>query len=100
VPARVARLRDEVRAEILFGGEGVVGAAAEGEIVQAMLATSCEGYQVMELEPCRFSAALTRVAPVRAAPLVALEDGATERGGHLSAALASLARVLGSALEL
>jgi hypothetical protein len=59
VPARVARQCDEVRAEILFGGEGVVGAAAEGEVVQAMLATSCEGYQVMELEVRRLSAALT-----------------------------------------
>src|SRR5688572_30935455 len=62
-----------------------------------MLAASREGYQVMELEVLRLSAALTRVAPVRAAPLVALEDGATERGGHLSAALA---RALGSLLEL
>src|SRR5688572_17107600 len=62
-----------------------------------MLAASCKGYQVMELEVRRLSAALTRVAPESAAALVALEDGATERGGHVSAALA---RVLGSVLEL
>jgi hypothetical protein len=97
VLARVACQRDEVPAEILLGGEGVVGATAEGEVVHAMLAASGEGHQVMELEVRRLSAALTRVAPVRAAPLVALEDGATERGGHMSAALA---RVLGSVLKL
>ena len=39
MPARVARQCDEVRAEILFGGEGIVGAATEREVVQAMLAT-------------------------------------------------------------
>jgi hypothetical protein len=100
VLARVACQRDEVPAEILFGGEGIVGAAAESEVVQAMLATSCEGYQVMELEVRSLSAALTRVTAERAAALVALEDGTTERGGHLSAALASLARALGSVLEL
>src|SRR5688572_4092366 len=97
VLARVACQRDEVPAEILFGGEGVVGAAAQSEVVQAMLATSCEGHQVMELEVRRLSAALTRVAPESAAAFVALEDGTTERGGHVSAALA---RALGSALEL
>jgi hypothetical protein len=59
VPARVARQRDEVSAEILFGGEGVVGAAAEGDVLEAMLATTGEGYQVMELQVGRLSAALT-----------------------------------------
>jgi hypothetical protein len=62
-----------------------------------MLAASGEGYQVMDLEVRRLSAAHTRVAPVRAAPLVALEDGATERGRHMSA---TLARTLGSVLAL
>jgi hypothetical protein len=97
VPTRVTRQRDEVPAEILFGGERVVGAAAESEVVQAMLAASCEGYQVMELEVRRFSAALARVAPESAAAFVALEEGATERGEHVSAALV---RALGSVLEL
>jgi hypothetical protein len=51
----------------------------------------------MDLEVRRLSAALTRVAPESAAAFVALEDRATERGGHPSAALA---RALGSVLEL
>jgi hypothetical protein len=51
----------------------------------------------MELEVRRLSAALTRVTAESAAASVALEDRATERGGHPSAALA---RALGSVLEL
>ena len=95
--ARVACQRDEIPTEILFGGEGVVGTATECEVAQAMLAASRERHQVMELEVRRLSAALTRVTAESAAAFVALEDGTTERGGHVSAALA---RALGSVLEL
>jgi hypothetical protein len=43
VPARIASAGDEIRAEILFGGEGVVGAAAQGDVVEAMFAALREG---------------------------------------------------------
>jgi hypothetical protein len=38
---------DQVPSEILFGREGVVGAAAERYVVQAMLAAPREGERVM-----------------------------------------------------
>ena len=47
VLGRVASTPDEVPSEILFGGESVVGAAAERDVVQAMLAAAREGEQVM-----------------------------------------------------
>ena len=47
VLSRVASTPDEVPSEILFGGEGVVGAAAERDVVQAMLAAPREGQRVM-----------------------------------------------------
>lgn len=43
---------------------------------------------MMELEPRGFAAALTGVAQVGAAPSIALEDGASDRGGYVSPALA------------
>jgi hypothetical protein len=45
--ARVAGKPDEVPSKILFGSEGVVGAAAERDVFQAMLAAPREGERVM-----------------------------------------------------
>jgi hypothetical protein len=47
VLARIASAGDEVPAEIRFGGEGVVGAAAQSDVVEAMFATLRESYRVM-----------------------------------------------------
>jgi hypothetical protein len=47
VLGRVASTPDEVPSEILFGGEGVVGAAAERDVFQAMLAAPRERERVM-----------------------------------------------------
>jgi hypothetical protein len=88
VRSRVASLRDEVFAEVVFGSEGIVGSAAESEVLRLMLAAARERFRVMELEPRRLSAALTGVASVRATPGVTREDGTPDRGGHVSTALA------------
>jgi hypothetical protein len=47
VLARIASADDEIPAEILFGSEGVVGAAAQADVVEAMFAALREGYRVM-----------------------------------------------------
>jgi hypothetical protein len=47
VLARIASAADEIPAEILFSGEGVVGAAAQADVVEAMFAALREGYRVM-----------------------------------------------------
>jgi hypothetical protein len=47
VLARIASAGDEVPAEILFGGEGVVRTAAQGDVVEAMFAALREGHRVM-----------------------------------------------------
>jgi hypothetical protein len=47
VQAPIASAADEVPTEILFGGEGVMGAAAQGDVVDAMFAALREGYRVM-----------------------------------------------------
>jgi hypothetical protein len=47
VLARIASAGDEIPAEILLGGEGVVGAAAQADIVEPMFAAPREGYRVM-----------------------------------------------------
>jgi hypothetical protein len=41
--ARIASACDEISAEILFGGEGIVGAAAQADIVEPMFAALREG---------------------------------------------------------
>jgi hypothetical protein len=83
---------DERSTEVLLGGERIVGVAAQREIVRRVRAAMRKGLQVVELEAVSLSAPLSRGVGVRAAPFVALEDGAADRGGDVSTALA---RVLG-----
>jgi hypothetical protein len=47
VLARIASEGDEIPAEILFGREGIVGAAAQADVVESMFAALREGYRVM-----------------------------------------------------
>jgi hypothetical protein len=47
VLARIASAGDEIPAEILLGGEGVVGVAAQGDVVEPMFAALREGYRMM-----------------------------------------------------
>jgi hypothetical protein len=84
--ARVTSSLDELRAEVLLGSQGVVRRATKREIGCSVLATQCEGLQVVELEAVCFPAALPRAVNVRAAPLVALEDGAADGGWDISPA--------------
>jgi hypothetical protein len=43
VLARIASAGDEIPTEILFGGEGVVAAAAQADVVEPMFAALREG---------------------------------------------------------
>jgi hypothetical protein len=92
VRARVLRLLDAIGAEVLLGCQNIVCAAAEGEIGRRVLPAICEGFQVMKLEAVGFAAALPGGVGVRAAPVVAFEHGAPNRGGDVSAALARVIR--------
>jgi hypothetical protein len=47
VLARITSAGDEIPAEVLLGGEAVVGAAAQGDVVEAMFAALREGDRVM-----------------------------------------------------
>jgi hypothetical protein len=47
VLARIASAAAEIPAEILFGGESVVCAAAQRDVVEAMFAAPREGHRVM-----------------------------------------------------
>jgi hypothetical protein len=86
VVVRASRERDEVSAEFLLGSEGVVRAAAQREVFLRVRAALGEGPQVVELEAVRFPAAPARGVGIRAAPLVALEDGAPDGRGDVSTA--------------
>lgn len=43
VPTRITSARDNVFPKVLFSGEGVVGAAAQGDVLQEVLAAEREG---------------------------------------------------------
>ena len=88
VSGRVARVPDETHAEVVLRSQRVVRSAAKREIGQRVLAALREGLQMVELEVMRFSAALPGVVEVCAAALIAFEDGAPDRGGDASSALA------------
>jgi hypothetical protein len=47
VLARITSAADEIPAEILFRCEGVVGAAAQADVVEAMFAAPRESHRVM-----------------------------------------------------
>jgi hypothetical protein len=47
VLARITSSGNEIPAEVLLGGEGVVGAAAQADVVETMFAALREGYRVM-----------------------------------------------------
>jgi hypothetical protein len=87
---RASRELDEPSAEILFRGEGVVRTAAEREVGFGVLATQCEGLQVVQVDAPGFMASPSRGVGVGAASLVALEDGPADGGGDVSAAPAGL----------
>lgn len=65
-----------------------MGTTVERDVLYPVLSSPREGLPVMELELRRLSTAFAGVALVRAAPGVALENGAPDRGGHVSSALA------------
>ncbi len=85
---RVSPAVDEVSAELLLGSEGIVRPAAQREVVFAVLAALSVGMDMVELKAVRLAAALPGGSDVRAAPGVALEDGAAESGPDVSPALA------------
>jgi hypothetical protein len=97
VVARVPREFDELSSEVLLSGEGVVGTAAEREIGLGVLAPLRECRHMVELDAVSFGATPSRGVGVSAAPFVALEDGAPDGSGDVSAAPA---RVLGLGLGL
>lgn len=68
-------------AEVVLGGECVVCAAAQGDVVFSAGAAAREGLVVMELEACGLSAAYAAFVAVCAASAVALPYGAAQRCG-------------------
>jgi hypothetical protein len=84
--ARTPSKLDELLTEVLLGCEGIVGVAAQREIVLSVLAAPREGRQVVELKAVGFGAALSEGVDVSAARFVPLEDGAADRGGDVSTA--------------
>jgi hypothetical protein len=68
VLTRTARKLDALSAEILLGGEGVVGAAAQREIGFGVLASVRECRHMVELEAVSLRATPSRVVSVGAAP--------------------------------
>jgi hypothetical protein len=68
-------------AEVVLGGEGVVRATAQGDVVFAVRAAASVGLLVMELEAGGLSATHTAFVAVRAAAAIALPDGAARRCG-------------------
>jgi hypothetical protein len=108
---RESLVQDELTPEVLFGGQSVVGRAAQREIRSVVLASCGKRLQMVEFEPVRFVALRAGRIDERAAPAVPLVDGATNGGGNVSPAPArvhdacfgrvrgcgaSLARVSGS----
>ena len=73
-----------VVAKVLLGGEGVVCAAAQGEVVFGGGAAAGVGFEVMEFEASRFSAVDAALIDIRAACGVALPDRASEGCGQVT----------------
>ncbi|MDQ2646624.1 MAG: hypothetical protein M3020_22630 [Myxococcota bacterium] len=61
--ARFARAGNEITSEVFFGCERVVGAAAQSDVFEAMLAAEGERFQVMQLEPRGLTTAFSRFSP-------------------------------------
>jgi hypothetical protein len=83
---RIARELDEGSAKILLGSKRVVSAAAEREVLLTVLSTLSERPRVVQLDSIPLTATLPRVARIRAAPFVAREHGAPDRGRDVSSA--------------
>jgi hypothetical protein len=67
VSARTLSELYELSSEVLLGGEGIVGVAAQREIVLCMLAPKREGFQMVELDAVSFGAASSQGVGVSAA---------------------------------
>ena len=76
-------LLDGVATEVLLRGQIVVGAAAQGEVVDARRAPSRMRVLVVKLEPALLAAALAARIDIRAARFIALPDAAADFGGDV-----------------
>jgi hypothetical protein len=75
-------------AEILFGAEGVVCAAMQGEVFGAVRAEVCEWVSVVKLQLLSFAAARSQGVDIGAAGVVTLVHRPANRSGDVPAALA------------
>jgi hypothetical protein len=82
--ARVALGLDVGGAEILLGGERVVGGATQREVLGGVPTAPGERHKVVELESVDFAATLSGAVDVRAARAVAVEDGTANAGRNVA----------------
>src|SRR5688572_25582489 len=82
--ARVALGLDVGGAEILLGGERVVGGATQRQVLGGVPTAPCERHEVVELESVGFAATLSGAVDVRAARAVAVDDGTANAGRNVA----------------
>jgi hypothetical protein len=98
--ARVALGLDVGGAEILLGGERVVGGATQREVLGGVPTAPGERHEVVELESVGFAATLSGAVDVRAARAVAVEDGTANAGRNVAGPARPARGALGLGLEL
>jgi len=90
---RVLSVFDELAPEVFFRGECIVRRTAQGQVRHAVSAAGGKRFQVVKLEAMGLDATRSVRVQVATAVAVALEDVAADGGGHVTPALAALARV-------
>ena len=73
-------------AKVLLGAKGIVGAAMQRHVVDAVRAARGEGVAVVKLEMAGFAATPPRLVDKCTASVVALKDGAADGGRNMSTA--------------
>jgi hypothetical protein len=92
--------RDVDGAEILLGGERVVGGATQREVLGGVPTAPGERHEVVELESVDFAATLSGAVDVRAARAVAVEDGTANAGRNVAGPARTARGALGLELGL
>jgi hypothetical protein len=97
-PPRITPAPHQLTAEVVFGGERIVGAAAEAKIFQGCRATTGVRLNVVEFEASGFTATRAEAIDVGATLAVAFPHGAPDFKRHVSAAPARVCLGDGTAL--
>ena len=89
MPGRTALLLDEASSKVGFGGQRIVGRAAQGQVGSDVPTSFGERLQMVELQIARLATTLTARIDKAAAPRITRENLSLHRRWHMRPALAN-----------